>query len=105
MDDDAIANCYCDTSAGRRVRSNDRSDLAIKIALMLKGIFNLLLRVLQDCIDSPFGLMNVGLRSPNYTSTSMRAQTVDRSELSSTSERALAHLVIDSIVVKVFSEG
>ncbi|WP_435433659.1 transposase [Vibrio agarivorans] len=43
---------------------------------MIKGIFSLPLSALQGFIDSIFTLMNVPLRSPNYTSISMHLKTV-----------------------------
>lgn len=75
MDDDAINHWYCDAPSGRRGRSNEFSDAAIETALMLKGIFNLPFRAPQGFIDSLFSLMDVDLRSPNYTSISKRART------------------------------
>lgn len=104
MDDDAIANWYCDTLSGRRGRSNEFSDSAIETALMLKGIFNLPLRALQGFIDSLFSLMDVDLRSPNYTSISKRARTVEVN-YRHPPKGSVAHLVIDATGVKVFGEG
>jgi hypothetical protein len=104
MDDDAIANWYCDTPSGRRGRSNEFSDSAIETALMLKGIFNLPLRALQGFIDSLFSLMDVDLRSPNYTSISKRARTVEVN-YRQPPKGSVAHLVIDATGVKVFGEG
>lgn len=104
MDEKAVANWYCTTQSGRRGRSNEFSDTAIETALMLKGIFNLPLRALQGFIDSLFELMSVDLRSPNYSSISKRARTIDVAYRPQ-SRGPVAHLVIDSTGVKVFGEG
>ena len=61
---------------GRRGRSNTYSDTAIETALLLKGIFGLPLRALEGFISSVFKLMDVELKSPDYTCISKRSQTV-----------------------------
>jgi len=104
MDEKAITNWYSNTLSGRRGRSNEFSNTAIETALMLKGIFNLPLRALQGFIDSLFELMDVDLRSPNYSSISKRARTIDV-KYRPQSRGPVAHLVIDATGVKVFGEG
>ncbi len=44
---------------------------------MIKGIFSLSLRALEGFLNSLFTLMNVPLTSPDYTSISKRAKTVN----------------------------
>ncbi|MFP9228554.1 hypothetical protein A0E43_08300 [Pectobacterium cacticida] len=77
---------------------------AIVTALMLKSVFNLTLRALQGFIDSVFQLMDVPLRSPDYTRVSKRAKSVNVNIKTST-RGEIAHLVIDSTGLKVFGEG
>ncbi|RBP57859.1 DDE family transposase [Brenneria salicis ATCC 15712 = DSM 30166] len=78
--------------------------MAITAALMLKSVFNLALRTLQGFIDSVFHLMNVPLRSLDYTSISKRAKRVNIN-IKTPTRGEIAHLVIDSTGLKVFSEG
>ena len=78
--------------------------MAIETALIVKGVFPLPLRSLQDFIDSIFSLMNVPLRSPNYSSISKRAKTVEI-KYRNPSRGAIRHIAIDSTGLKVFGEG
>ena len=64
-------------SAYNRGRGFQFSDVAIETALIVKGVLSLLLRSSQGFIYSIFSLMNVPLRSPNYSSRSKRAKTVE----------------------------
>ncbi|NIG62489.1 MAG: hypothetical protein G5663_03450 [Serratia symbiotica] len=45
--------------------------------LMLKRIFNMILRALQGFVDSIFTLIKVPLNCPEYTCISKRAQSVN----------------------------
>ena len=78
--------------------------MAIETALIVKGVFPLPLRSLQGFIDSIFSLMNVPLRSPNYSSISKRAKTVEI-KYRNPSRGAIRHIAIDSTGLKVFGEG
>ena len=70
---------------------------------MLKNVFKLPLRALEGFINSLFQLLNVPLKSPDYSCISKRAKTVlVRYQLPS--QGAIAHLVIDSTGLKVFGE-
>ncbi len=53
------------------------SDSAISTALMIKGVFKLPLRALEGFINSIFRLMDVDLKSPDYSCISKRAKTVE----------------------------
>ena len=71
---------------------------------MLKNVFKLPLRALEGFINSLFRLLNVPLKSPDYSCISKRAKTVlVRYQLRS--QGPIAHLVIDSTGLKVFGEG
>ena len=71
---------------------------------MLKGFFNLPLRALEGFINSVFQLMDVELKSPNYSCISKRAKTVDI-KYRRRSTGAVRHLVVDATGLKVFGEG
>jgi len=94
----------CTKHHGKRGRGFQFSDVAIETALMVKGVFSLPLRSLQGFIDSIFSLMNVPLRSPNYSSISKRAKTVEIKYRNLT-RGAIRHIAIDSTGLKVFGEG
>lgn len=68
---------------------------------MIKHLFRRTLRAAQGFIDSIFSLMDVPLRSPDYSSVSKRAKSVNVSFKTST-RGEIAHLVIDSTGLKVF---
>ncbi|MFC3395017.1 IS5 family transposase [Brenneria rubrifaciens] len=104
LSDDATAAWYDAAEPARRGRPLRYSDMAITTALMLKNVFNLALRALQGFIDSVFHLMNVPLRSPDYTSISKRAKSVNVN-IRTPTRGEIAHLVIDSTGLKVFGEG
>lgn len=71
---------------------------------MIKRVFQLTLRAAQGFIDSIFALMGVPLRSPDYTSVSKWAKSVNVSFKTPT-RGEIAHLGIDSTGLKVFGEG
>lgn len=104
IDDSAVEAWQCKSHHGKRGRGFQFSDTAIETALMVKGIFSLPLRALQGFIDSIFALMNVPLRSPNYTSISKRAKTVEV-KYKNKSRGPVRHIAIDSTGLKVFGEG
>ena len=104
IDGSAIEAWTCTKHHGKRGREFQLSDLAIETALMVNCIFSLPLRSLQGFIDSIFSLMNVPLRSPNYSSISKRANTVEI-KYRNLSRGAIRHIAIDSTGLKVFGEG
>jgi len=104
MDEQAIKNWYNTTPTGRRGRSQTYSDTAISTALMIKGIFKLPLRALEGFINSLFRLLQVDLKSPDYSCISKRAKTVEVNYRLPSNGKA-AHLVIDATGLKVFGEG
>ena len=103
MDEHTIKQWHCQTHHGRRGRGFHYSDTAIETALMLKGVFKLPLRALEGFINSLFKLMQVPLTSPDYSSISRRANTVEVS--TGCPAMAVAHLVIDATGLKVYGEG
>ncbi|MCY9879385.1 IS5 family transposase [Vibrio natriegens] len=104
IDDSAVEAWQCKSHHGKRGRGFQFADTAIETALMIKGIFSLPLRALQGFIDSIFSLMNVPLRSPNYTSISKRSKTI-QVKYKNKSKGSVRHIAIDSTGLKVFGEG
>lgn len=104
IDDSAIDAWHCSKHHGRRGRGFEFSDIAIETALVVKGVFSLPLRALQGFIDSIFTLMDVPLRSPNYSSISKRAKKVNINYCEK-SNKPIRHIAIDSTGLKVFGDG
>lgn len=104
IDDSAVEAWQCKSHHGKRGRGFQFSDTAIETALMIKGIFSLSLRALQGFIDSIFALMNLPLRSPDYTSISKRSKTV-QVKYKNKSKGSVRHIAIDSTGLKVLGEG
>ncbi|GIU10408.1 IS5 family transposase [Shewanella morhuae] len=105
VDEAAVKAWYCHEHHGGRGRGFSYSDVAIETALMIKGIFfNLSLRALEGFLNSLFTLMSVPLKSPDYTSISKRAKTVNI-KYRNPSRGPIAHVVVDATGLKVFGEG
>ena len=79
------------------------SDLAIECLLTLRSVYHLTLRATEGFAHSLFGLMNLDLPVPDYTTLCRRAATV-RVTLPKRAEGPL-HLVLDSTGLKVYGEG
>lgn len=80
------------------------SDIAIETTLMLKSVFKLPLRALEEFINSLFQLIDVPLQSPDYSCISKRAKQVNI-QYRLPSQGPVAHLVIDATELKVYGEG
>jgi hypothetical protein len=104
VDEAAVNTWYCHEHHGGRGRGFSYSDVAIETALMVKGIFSLSLRALEGFLNSLFTLMNVPLTSPDYTSISKRAKTVNV-KYRNPSRGPITHVVVDATGLKVFGEG
>lgn len=104
IDEGAIKNWLHPGHHGGRGRDFKFSNFAIETALMLKVLFMLPLRSLEGFINSLFQLMKVPLCSPDYSSISRRAQSVEI-KYRPPSKGAVTHLVIDATGLKVFGAG
>jgi hypothetical protein len=79
------------------------SDPAIECLLTLRAVYHLTLRATEGFARSLFGLMELDLPVPDYTTLCRRAATV-RITLPKKAEGPL-HLVLDSTGLKVYGEG
>ncbi|TDR74490.1 IS4 family transposase [Photobacterium lutimaris] len=70
---------------------------------MLKGVFGVSLRALEGFINSLFDLMDVPLKSPDYSSISKREKTVPVKYRNPS--RGPVNHVVDATGLKVFGEG
>ncbi|WP_425889385.1 IS5 family transposase [Aeromonas veronii] len=104
VDAEAMNNWFRHGHHGRRGRSQLYTDQTLSTLLMLKGIFNISLRVTQGLLDSLFELMNVPLCAPDYSCVSKRASTVEVAYRQPPKGK-VTDVVIDSTALKVFGEG
>jgi hypothetical protein len=79
------------------------SDTAIECLLTLRSVYHLTLRATEGFAHSLFGLMDLDLPVPDYTTLCRRAATV-RITLPKKATGPL-HLVLDSTGLKVYGEG
>jgi hypothetical protein len=87
----------------RRGAQFQYSDTAIECPLTLRAVYHLTLRATEGFARSLFGLMQVDLPVPDYTTLCRRAATV-RITLPKKATGPL-HLVLDSTGLKVYGEG
>ena len=104
IDKEAISTWKCKEHHGGRGRGFTYSDHAIQTALAIKGIFGLSLRALEGFLNSIFELMDLDIKSPDYSCISKRAKTVEVS-YRLPANGPVKHLAIDSTGLKVFGEG
>ena len=104
FDDEAVSQWHCEEHHGGRGRGFEYSDASIVTALMLKGIFGLSLRATEGFINSLFELMDLPLKSPDYSCISKRAKSVTV-KYRNPSRGPIAHLVVDATGLKVYGEG
>ncbi|AIJ08090.1 Transposase [Edwardsiella anguillarum ET080813] len=78
--------------------------LAITTDLMIKRVFNLSLRALQDFVDSIFRLMDLPLHCPGDSLVSKRAKHINIS-IKTPTRGEISHLVVDCSGLKVFGDG
>ncbi|PCS22632.1 hypothetical protein BTN49_1858 [Candidatus Enterovibrio escicola] len=76
IDDVSIKAWLCLKHHRHRGRGFIFSDTAIEMALMVKGIFKLLLRGLEGFLNLVFTLMNVMPKSPTYICISKRLKII-----------------------------
>ena len=103
LDDDALTH-WCQTQPnGKRGRDYAYSDMAIQTFLMIQAVYGLSLRQTEGFLNSLFALMQLDLRSPDYSSVSKRAKQL-RIRIPKPNG-PVAHLVMDATGLKVFGEG
>jgi Transposase DDE domain len=101
--DQATLQAWRYQGPARRGAQFEYSDLAIECLLTLRAVYHLTLRATEGFARSLFGLMQVDLPVPDYSTLCRRAATV-RVTLPKKAQGPL-HLVIDSTGLKVYGEG
>jgi hypothetical protein len=101
--DRATLQAWSYQGPARRGAQFEYSDLAIECLLTLRAVYHLTLRATEGFARSLFGLMQVDLTVPDYSTLCRRAAAV-RITLPKKAQGPL-HLVIDSTGLKVYGEG
>jgi hypothetical protein len=81
------------------------SELAIETGMMLRLAFHLALRQTEGLMTSIFGLLDVPLSTPDHSTLSRRARTMESISRGCILPDGAIHLLIDSTGLKVFGAG
>ncbi len=81
------------------------SSLAITTALTLKAVFHLALRQTEGLIGSIIRLLGLNLATPDHTTLSRRAETLEMPRPRSGSNAEPVHLLVDSTGLKLCGPG
>jgi hypothetical protein len=81
------------------------SELAIETGMMLRVAFHLALRQTEGLMASIFGLLGVPLSTPDHSTLSRRARTMESISKGCVLPDGPIHLLIDSTGLKVFGAG
>lgn len=104
ISEEALATWYEVEKSGKRGASETYSNLAIEACLMVKMLFKLPLRQTEGFVNSLFGMMQIALSSPDYTTLCRRLSLLEvKLPLRNLGEKL--HLCIDSTGVKIYGEG
>lgn len=105
VDEAATGGWHNHHKSGRRGASCTYSDRAILCALTLQVVYHLPLRATQGLLLSLFGLLQLELPVPNYSTLSRRRKTLSVPLRQSQLQSQSVHLVVDSTGFKVYGEG
>lgn len=90
---------------GKRGRPEMYSGLAIQAAMTLQQVFHLPLRQVEGLVNSLFTHMNIQLVSPDFSTLSIRGETLAVKIRVKESGKEPLHVVVDSTGIKVYGEG
>lgn len=105
FDQESIEAWHSSQQTGKRGRPQRYSDLAIQCCLTLKAVFHLPLRGTQGFVASLFELMQLPLKTPDYTLLSLRQKTLKLQLPTKAKMSEAMHLVVDSTGLKLYGEG
>lgn len=103
LDEAATEGWYNPRKSGQRGASYRYTDSAIVCSLTLQVVYHLPLRATQGLLLSLFGLLQLELSAPNYSTLSRRRKTLSIPLSQNHSQNV--HLVVDSTGFKVYGEG
>lgn len=90
---------------GKRGRPEEYSSLAIQTAMTLQQVFHLPLRQTEGFVNSVFTRMDIPLVSPDFSTLSIRGETLSVKIRVKKSGTEPLHVVVDSTGIKVYGEG
>jgi Transposase DDE domain len=90
---------------GKRGKPKLYSNLAIETALLLREVFRLPLRQVEGFLASILLKMGSGRKAPDYSTLSLRAETLPVIIRVRAVQSETLHIVIDSTGAKVYGEG
>lgn len=90
---------------GKKGKPKFFSDLAIKTALTLREVFHLPLRQTEGFLASILQRMGAMVKAPDYSTLSLRCETLTVSVPARSPSGEPLHLVLDSTGMKVYGEG
>jgi transposase len=91
-------------SSGKQGGQKKYSDVAIETVLTLRLLFHLPLRQVEGFVSSLLQLMGLNLPTPDHTTLSRRARTLNIRIKRRTSNKPL-HLIVDSTGLSIHGEG
>ncbi len=95
---------YNHKQTGKQGKPLVYTDIAIETALIIREVFHLPLRQAEGFLNSLFTMMQVNLKSPDYSTLSIRGEVLPIKIASPSSSEPL-HVVVDSTGVKIYGEG
>lgn len=104
FDENSLSNWHNHYLSGERGRRKLYSDMAICCSLTLRALFHLPLRAAEGFVNSLFEILNMPLKSPNYTTLSRRQKSLSVA-LPYQSRQDSIDIVLDSTGLKVYGEG
>jgi hypothetical protein len=105
LTEEAIRQWYEDERSGKPGRPKNYSDLAVTTALTIQQVFRLPLRLTEGFLASILDRLAVPVETPDYSTLSVRARTLEVPIRVRPIRSARLHIVVDSTGVKVYGEG
>lgn len=103
--EDIRDNWYNKEHTGQQGKPIVYTDTAIETALTIREVFHLPLRQTEGFLNSLLTIMQVNLKSPDYSTLSIRGEVLPiKIGFPNSSNRPL-HVVVDSTGVKIYGEG
>lgn len=105
FDEESIQKWHTIKSTGKRGRPQLYADIAIQCTLTIRQIFQLPLRAVEGFMRSLIQLADLGIKTPDYTTLSIRQKTLEVCLIKYEETEDNLHIVVDSTGLKVFGEG
>lgn len=104
FDEKSIAEWHNINPTGKKGHPTVYSDMAIQCGLTLRIVFRLSLRATKGFLSSLIRLLDLPLKTPDYSTLSRRQKSITMPAWQSKNTESL-HVVIDSTGIKIYGEG